>query len=177
MIVDLETAVWKGDRIEEKERIAGILIDPLEDVLLDQFLSVDSFLSAGVFRNRNAMVVVIEIGGKVTVGVALAVVAEEMVDAVPERASGGVEHAHPPLAHGCGPVSSCLEDLPDRHGVLRKRALSFWLDFTIRPGWTIPHVEAGEEGSARRSANTGARVSRQISRALAAKSVKVRSLN
>jgi hypothetical protein len=66
------------------------------------------------------------------VRVALAVVAEEVVEAVLQRAARRVEHAHPPFAHAAGGVPCVLEQ--PRHGERpgRQRHLAFRLNLAVR---------------------------------------------
>ena len=89
---------------------------------------------------------------------ALTVVTEEMVDAVLERAPGGIEHAHTPFPHSCGFVSSRLEDFGYSHRISRKRTLAFRLDLAVCACWAVPHVQAGKEGCTSRCADARASV-------------------
>ena len=79
------------------------------------------FLPISIFSNFEALVVIIEIGGKIAVGVALAVVAKEMVDAVFEWAATCIEHTHAPFAHRCCLVARAFEDASNGYRFFRNR--------------------------------------------------------
>ncbi len=99
-------------------------------------------------------------------GVALAVVAEEMIDALIERTAAGIEEAHAPFAKGGGRVTRGLRDLRDRDGLVRQRQLAFGRNFVVAADRTVTGVQAGEKRRPARCANAGAAVRLQITRSL-----------
>ena len=75
-------------------------IDPPQDLLLNEFLRVDALFSSIIFRDIDAEAIIVEIRRKVAMGVPLAVVAIEVIDAVLKGTARCVKHAHAPLPHG-----------------------------------------------------------------------------
>ncbi len=156
--------------------------DPAEGVGGDEVLGVDGAFGfdAGtgvVARQVDTPVVVVEIGGEVAVGVALAVVAEEVVEAVLERAAGGVEHAHAPLADDGGGVAGGLEEFGDGEGAGREGHLALGLDLAVCSDGGMAHVEAGDEGGSRGGADGGAAVGLGVAGAFAGHAVEAGGLD
>jgi len=89
LVVDLKGAVRQGDGMEEEERPVLVGADPLERLAADQVLGVDGPLAARPCCRRcrqvDPPVVVVEICGEIAVRMALAIVTEEMIEAVLER--------------------------------------------------------------------------------------------
>jgi hypothetical protein len=123
------------------------------------------------------LVVVVKIRGEITVRVALAVVAEEMIEPVLQRAAARVEHAHAPLADGGGCVAGGLEQLSDGEGALRQRLLALGLDFAVRADRRMARVQPGHQRRAARCADGRAAIGLQVARALARHPVEVRRLD
>ena len=170
-VVDFEFAVGEGDGVVEEEGAFGVGADPGFGVLLDAVLGV------GFFGEVDVLVVVPEVVGEVAVGVALAVVAVEVVEAVFEGAAGGVEHAHAPFAGGGGGVAGGFEDLGDGDGAFGEGFLAFGLDFAIGADGAVAGVESGHEGGAGGGADGGAGVELREEGALGGHAVEVRGLD
>ena len=109
--------------------------------------------------------------------VALAVVAEEVVEAVLQRAARGVEHAHAPLAHAGGGVTVFLEDLRHRDGAGRQRELALGLDLPVGTNGAVAGVLAEHERRAARGAHGGPAVTLGEARALLGHAVQVGRLD
>ena len=170
--------VRQRDRIEKEERLVLLRAHPALDVLLDEFLRVSlADALAGVAREFEPLVVAVEIGREVAVGVALAVVAEEVVEAVLQRAAGGVEHAHAPFAHAGGGVAVILKDLGHRDGAGRQRELALGLDLAIGAHRAVAAVLADHERGAARGADGGAAIALGEARAFLGHAVEVRRLD
>ena len=110
--------------------------------------------SAGVAGQFDATVVIPEVGGEVGVGVALAIVAVEAVEPLLERAAGGVEEPHAPLAGDAGG----LEDFRHGDGFDGKGFLAFGLDLPVAADRAVAGMESCHQGGAARGANGGATV-------------------
>jgi hypothetical protein len=122
--------------------LSGSTAIPVQvQIAVNQHLASQYFETTS--RQFEALVVVVKIRGEITVRVALAVVAEEMIEPVLQRAAARVEHAHAPLADARGGVAHALEQL--RHGwrVLRQRHLSLRLDLPIGADRAMSAVQAG----------------------------------
>ena len=109
--------------------------------------------------------------------VALAVVAEEVVEAVLQRAARGVEHPHAPLAHAGGGVAVILEDLGHGDRAGRQRELALGLDLAVGAHRAVPAVLAEHERRAARGADGGAAIPLGEARAFLGHAVEVRRLD
>ena len=81
--------MWERDCVEHHERLIVMLAKPSKHVILNDLLGV-SFTDAFsvVARQQEGLLVVVQIGREVRVGVSLAVVAKEMIDALVGWAAG-----------------------------------------------------------------------------------------
>src|SRR5262249_39278407 len=123
---------------------------------------VVSVLLAGglalVALERDALVVAPEVGGVVVVGVALAVVAEEQVEAVARRVTGRTGRPEAPLAHRPGGVAEASEGGGQGDGVGGQRVLALGLHLAVVADGGVAGVLAGHEHAARGSADRRAGV-------------------
>jgi hypothetical protein len=105
-VVDLVITVGQGDRVEEEERLFLLGADPLEDIGLDDVLRVDrADAVAGVAGEVELHAIAVKEFREIRMRVALAVVADLVIEALFQRAAGGVEHPHAPLAGDGGGVA------------------------------------------------------------------------
>ena len=74
--------------------------------------------------------------------VALAVVAEEMVEAGLQRAARRVEHAQAPFADAGRRVARVLEQLRNGERARRQRHLAFGLDFAVGADGRVAAVQS-----------------------------------
>ena len=177
-IVDLMPPVRQGDRVEEEERLAGMVLEPADHVLLDEILGIGLPHSlAVVAREQEGLVAIVEVGGKVRVREALAVVAEEMVDSLLERAAGRIEKTHAPLAEGRGSVAGRLGDLGDGDRLRRQRQLSLRCQLVVAADRAVIRVKAGEKRRPAGRADRGAAVTLEVARALGRHAVEAGSLD
>ena len=149
---------------------------PLQDVGLDQVLRVDRAVLAGIAGQIDAR----RRGRKrweIRVGMALAVVAELVVEPVPERTARRVEHPHPPLAHHGGGVARAQQHLRHRDRSGRQRQLALGLNFPVAAHRRVAGVQAGHQRGPRRRAHTRAAVGLRVARAFARHAIEARGLD
>ncbi len=166
-VVDLVTAVRQGDGVEHEEGVFAVFFEPADHVALDDFLSVGfADVTAVVARKSDGLLVAVEIGGEVGVGMALAVVAEEVVHALFLGSAFGVEETHAPLAKGGGVVAGGFGDFANGDDFIADGILSLGIPFEIAADGAVARVEAGVEDRATGSADTSPGVSLIEERAL-----------
>ena len=120
---------------------------------------------------REPPIVVVEVRRVVVVRVALAVVAEEVVEALPQRVALGAGRAEPPLPHGGGRVALGLQELGDRDRRRRQRHLPLGLQLAVVPDGRVPRVLPGQEDAARGRADGVPRVVLREAHALGGEAV------
>lgn len=171
-------AVGQGDGVEHHEGIFGVPFDPFDHLVLDEFLGV-GFAKAFSFvpGEGDRLVVIVEVGGEVGVGVALAVIAVEAVDSLLVRGAGGVEKSHAPFAEGGGGVAGRFCDFADRDGVGGDGPLAFGNHFAVSADGAFSGVESGEEDGAARGADGGAAVGLHVAGAFFGELVDAGSLD
>ena len=105
------------------------------------------------------------------VGLALAVVAEEVVEALLQRVALRAGRAEAPLAGGRGDVAAGLQPLGDRDGGRRQRPLALRLHLLVVADRRVPGVQARHQHAARRRADRVARVVPREAHALGGQAV------
>ena len=130
-----------------------------------------------VARQVEARAVAVEKFREIAMRVALAIVAELVVEAFFQRAAGCFEHPHAPLAHDGGGVAGGLQELRDGDGVGRQRELALDGDFPVAAHGGVAAVETGHQRSAGGGADAGAAIRLGVARALAGHTVEPRGLD
>ena len=156
----------------------GGLANPFEGFIGDEILRVDFANGFAVIAfEREPLVVIVEVSGEVTMGVALAIVAEEVVETDFEGAACSIEHAHAPFADAGGLVTGLFEELGHGNGGGGQRHLAFGLDLAVGADRAMAHVQAGHQRGTGGSADAGAGVGLGEAHALGCHAVEVRRLN
>ena len=177
-VIDFVRSMRKGDGVEKHEGVFGVLLHPLDHFVLDEFLGVGlANTTTFVAGEGDGVVVVVEVGGEVGMGMTLAVVAEETVDALLVRAAGGVEKSHAPLAEGGGGIVGGFGDFANGDGFGRNGELTFGREFVVAADRAVTGVESGEKGRATGSANAGATVGLGVACSFGAEFVEAGSLD
>jgi len=152
--------VRQGDGVEEEEWLFDVGFDPLDHFVLDEFMGVGFVdVATVVAGEEDGLVVVVEIGGEIGVGEALAVVAEEAIHAFFGGSAGGVEKSHPPFAEGAGGLACGFGDLGDGDGFLGERELAFGRQFVVSADRAVSRARL--EPSSLRMVSSVARASRR----------------
>src|SRR5579883_327977 len=144
-------------QIEEK-RLCLVTFDESKCFRLEQILRVLLAGFAVVVFQFNALVVAVDVSRVVTVRVSLAVVAEEQIEAVLERAAGTVPHPQAPLSHRPRCVAFRFEQLRERHVLGADGVLPLWLHLTIVANRCVAGMFAGHEGTPRWRTHRTARI-------------------
>src|SRR5262245_37051036 len=84
------------------------------------------------------------------VGVALAIVAEDVVNALLLRIANRVVHAEAPFADQARDIPGRLEQAGDGGGILRDRLLAVGFGFEVVADLSVPGMLAGHEHASRR---------------------------
>src|SRR5687767_4068826 len=77
--------------------------------------------------------------------VALAVIAEEMIEPLLQRIARGAKHSHSPLAHAGSRVVRILQNLRDGDGLCGKRQLAAGRDLPIAAHRTMSAVQSSKK--------------------------------
>ena len=109
--------------------------------------------AAGVAVERDLLRVSPEEGGIVIVGMTLAVVAEEVIEALFLRVAGRVVHAEAPLADHAGDVTEVAQKAGDGDGPFRDRQLAVGFRLAVVADVGVSRMQPGHEDAARRSAD------------------------
>ncbi len=166
------------DRVKQEERLTGVFFHPPDHIVLNQGLRVGlSDRPAVVPRQQEWPVVVVQVSRKIAVRVTLAVVAEEMVDALIHRTAAGIKESHAPFAEGRGRVARRLGNLRDRHGFVGQRELAFRRDFVVTANRTVSAVQARKERRPTGGTHAGSTVRLHVPRPLGGHSVQPGCLN
>jgi hypothetical protein len=177
-IIDFVAAVGEGDGVEEKEGAIPLLAHPGQRRVGDEVLGVGAPDALAIIAGQfDALGIIIQEGGKITVGVALTVVAEEAVEAHLEGTARGVEHAHAPLAEATGGVTGLFQQVGHGEGPLRQGQLPFRLALAIGPDGAVAHVQPGHERGPRGGADAGAAVGLGEPGAFGGQAVEARGLD
>ena len=107
---------------------------------------------------REPPVVVVQVRRVVVVGLALAVVAEEVVEALPKRVTLRAGGPEPPLPHRGGDVTLALQQLGEGDRGGGERHLPLGLELAVVSDRRVPGVLAGQEHAARGRADGVPRV-------------------
>ena len=151
---DLHGDVGNRERHVEKERSVLVRLDEGERLLFHQVVrELPALPGAVVPFELDLLAIPIEEGRIVIVGVALAVVAEKKIEALPVGVPFGAVAAQAPLPGRGGRVAARLEELGDRDRGVGDRDLSLGLHRLVvaHPGVAV--VLPGHEGAARRRAD------------------------
>ena len=181
-IIEEEGPVFIG--ADEFQRL---LIDPvgrvilsLEDVVAAGIFGVGAFWQRGVPWNGRLVVegdphlIAPEVGGVVAVGVALAVVAEEPVEALVDGISLGSGSSEPPFSEGSGSVAAFFESLGDGLFGIGDGPLALGLDLSVVTDKGVAGVFPGDQDAARGGADGIAAVVAGKAHTLFCKAIKVR---
>jgi len=122
---------------------------------------------------RDPLVVAPEVGGIVAVGVSLAVVAKEAIEALLQRVPFRARCAQPPLAEGARCVAFPLQQFGQGQLGVGNRPLTLQLDLAVAADPGMAGVPAGHQHTAGRSTDGVARVVTQETHALPGQPVEV----
>ncbi len=117
-VIDFVPAMRQRDGIEQEERTVAVGADPAEYVLLNQVLGIHlANRLAIVTLEHELLIIAIQVPRKIGMGLALAVVAKKMIEALFERVAGRIKVPHTPLAHAGRGVARLLQNLGHRDGL------------------------------------------------------------
>ena len=158
----LHRHVRHRQRQVQEERLVRMVsherLRPLDEEILRVMLSRKR---TRVARQLHATVFVPQVARVMIVGVALAVVAVEAVETLPQRTPLAVEHPEPPLPDRRRRVAALLQELGDRHFLRRQRRLPLRLHLLVVADECMPPVLPRQQHRAARCADGGAGVVRR----------------
>ena len=174
----LQREVRHGRRQEDEERPRAVHADEVAAARPDDVGRVDVAREGSVARwverigarsqllvrralgvaEHDAPAVVVEVGRVVAVRLALAVVAEEVVEALLQRVALRPGRPEPPLAHRAGRVAERLQDLGNRQLRARQRPLPFRLKLAVVADRGVSGMPSRQQHPARGRADGVARV-------------------
>ena len=182
VVGNLESEVGNDGRIVEKEGFVLVLIDEGESCVSDELRRVLFAVNGcGVAFQWNALVLVDNVFGEEVVGVALAVVAVESIEALFQGIAFGSGLAEPPFSKSAGGITFAFEQFSNGGFVGGQWKLPLVAvpvsDFVVGTNKGVAAVLAGHERVARWRADRGAGVVLGETHAFGRNAIKMRGLD